>query len=363
MVLEKFTVELGARSYDILIGPGLLGEAGRRLREAECRGKIMLVSNEKVYNLYGEMAAAAIASAGYKMTTALIPDGEEYKTLATAEALYNKAFDSGLDRGSAIVSLGGGITGDLAGFVAATYMRGIAFVQLPTTLLAQVDSSVGGKVGVNHPAGKNIIGAFHQPRLVLADTATLGTLEAAEIRAGLAEVIKYGVIWDGEFLAWLEEHLDLLLRLDPAAVGKAIGISCRIKSAVVAEDEREQGIRAILNFGHTVGHAVEALTGYRVYRHGEAVAIGMAAEARLAVKTGRLDPARSRRLETMLGRAGLPVAIPPGLSPQDLLASMLKDKKTMGGELTLILPNELGRVEIVRNLAPERVLAIIAELW
>ena len=229
--MEKLTVDLGTRSYDILIRPGLLAEAGKYLQGAGCRGKIMLVSNDKVYGLYGARAAGALTSAGYQVSTALLPDGEEYKTLASAETLYHRAFEGGLDRGSAIVSLGGGIVGDLAGFVAATYMRGIAFAQLPTTLLAQVDSSVGGKVGVNHPGGKNIIGAFHQPRLVLADTATLGTLDAVEIRAGLAEVIKYGVIRDGEFFTWLEDNIELLLRLDPGAVGRAVGTSDR-KSVV-----------------------------------------------------------------------------------------------------------------------------------
>ena len=360
--MEKYTVDLGPRSYNILISPGLLAQAGHYLREAGCKNKIMLVSNDKVFGLYGSQVQEVLIRAGYEVVTALLPDGEEYKNLASAELLYRQALDSGLDRGSTVVSLGGGVVGDLAGFVAATYMRGIAFAQLPTTLLAQVDSSVGGKVGVNHPAGKNIIGAFHQPLLVLADTAVLATLDPVEIRAGLAEVIKYGVIWDGNFFTWLEDHLEQLLDLEPTAVGQAVATSCRVKAAVVAGDEREQGQRAILNYGHTVGHAVEALTNYRAYRHGEAVAIGMAAEARMAVKAGLLPGPDCARIESLLTRAGLPVNIPAGLSPEALLKSMGKDKKTLAGELTLILPRELGRVDIVRGLPPAQVLALLREL-
>lgn len=360
--MEKYTVDLGPRSYDIFISPGLLAQAGRYLREAGCKNKILLVSNDKVFGLYGAQVQDTLTGAGYEVATALLPDGEEYKNLASAELLYRQALDSGLDRGSTVVSLGGGVVGDLAGFVAATYMRGIAFAQLATTLLAQVDSSVGGKVGVNHPAGKNIIGAFHQPRLVLSDTAVLATLDPVEIRAGLAEVIKYGVIWDGNFFTWLEDHLEHLLNIEPVLIGRAIAISCRVKAAVVAEDEREQGQRAILNYGHTVGHAVEALTNYRAYRHGEAVAIGMAVEARMAVTAGLLPAADCGRIEKLLQRAGLPVDIPAELSPEALLESMGRDKKTLAGELTLILPRGLGRVDIVRNLAPGRVLELLREI-
>jgi 3-dehydroquinate synthase len=241
----------------------------------------------------------------------------------------------------------------LAGFVAATYMRGVPFIQLPTTLLAQVDSSVGGKVAVNHPRGKNIIGAFYQPKLVMADMNVLSTLEVRELKSGLAEVIKYGVIADGAFFAWLERNLEQLLVMEMEALARAVATSCKIKAAVVQEDETEKGYRAILNFGHTLGHAIEALTGYNTYRHGEAVAIGMVAESRLASVMGLLPAAEAQRIEDLIKKAGLPVQIPVHLSVDELLASMERDKKVLDGQYTFALPVQIGRAEVFRGIPGE----------
>ncbi|HHW42824.1 MAG TPA: 3-dehydroquinate synthase [Desulfotomaculum sp.] len=353
--MQEVYINLGPRSYSIHIGPGLLPRLGEYLRGFPFTRRALLVTNPTVGSLYASVVEAALAGAGFEVIRSEIPDGEEYKILATAEKLYDLAYTRELDRRSPVVALGGGVVGDLAGFVAATYLRGVPFIQVPTTLLAQVDSSVGGKVAVNHPRGKNIIGAFYQPRLVLADLGVLKTLDPREVRAGLAEVIKYGVIADGGFFTWLEEHLEDLLALDAEALTHAVAVSCRIKAQVVREDETEQGRRAILNFGHTVGHAVEALTGYAAYRHGEAVAMGMVAAARLAVALDMLKKGEAARIERLIRRAGLPVEMPAGLSPDELLDSMRRDKKVLAGRLTFVLPVAVGRVEIVRDVPEEAV--------
>ncbi|MEW6425568.1 MAG: 3-dehydroquinate synthase [Bacillota bacterium] len=342
------------------MGEGLLGSLGMEVRARVPGERVMVVSNPTVRTLYGKRAEESLAGAGLTVVWAEMPDGEEYKSLATAEKLYDLAYTLELDRQCPVVALGGGVVGDLAGFVAATYLRGVPFIQVPTTLLAQVDSSVGGKVAVNHPKGKNIIGAFYQPRLVLADLDVLKTLDPREVRAGLAEVIKYGVIADGTFFAWLEENLERLLVLEIEPLVHAVAVSCRIKARVVQEDETELGRRAILNFGHTLGHAVEALTGYTAYRHGEAVAIGMVAAARLAVALGMLPEGEAARVRDLIQRAGLPVETPPELSTGDLLASIYRDKKVLAGRLTFVLPVEIGRVEIVRDI-PEEVVERVVE--
>lgn len=348
--MEQVYIDLGPRSYYIYIGSGLLSRLGAYLQNIEVTRKALLVTNPVVGSLYGAAAAASLAGAGFQVVRAEIPDGEEYKNLDKAAELYDLAYAHGLDRRSPVVALGGGVIGDLAGFVAATYLRGVPFVQVPTTLLAQVDASVGGKVAVNHPRGKNIIGAFYQPRLVLADLDTLKTLHPREIRAGLAEVIKYGVIADRDFFGWLEENLERLLTLEPGPLARAVAASCRIKARVVQEDETEQGRRAILNFGHTVGHAIEALTGYTLYRHGEAVAVGMAVAVRLAVALGMLPEGEAARVVSLIRRAGLPLAIPAELTPDALLGSMRRDKKVLAGRLTFVVPVAIGQVEVVRDV-------------
>lgn len=352
-------IDLGPRSYRIHIGYGLLGSVGEIVKGHFQGQKVMVVTNPTVNALYGKTVQDRLEKAGILTVVAEIPDGEEYKALSTAEGLYDLAYSRELDRKSPVIALGGGVVGDLAGFVAATYLRGVPFIQIPTTLLAQVDSSVGGKVAVNHPRGKNIIGAFYQPSAVIADLATLKTLPEREIRAGMAEVIKCGVIADRDFFGWLEENLEKALALDPAAMEKIVTASCRIKAAVVQQDETEQGLRAILNFGHTVGHAVESLTEYKAFRHGEAVAIGMSAAAKMAVRMGLLDKRESDRLVLLLVRAGLPVDVPARLDREELVRSMRRDKKVISSRLTFVLPVAMGKVEMIRDVEEEVILSCL----
>ncbi len=350
-------IDLGPRSYTIHIGYNLIGRAGEILRGVLGGERAMVVTNYTVGSLYGKSIRDQLEKSGIYPVFAEIPDGEEYKSLSTAGELYDLAYRNELDRRSSILALGGGVVGDLAGFVAATYLRGVPLIQIPTTLLAQVDSSVGGKVAVNHPRGKNIIGAFYQPSAVVADLAALKTLPEREVRAGMAEVIKYGVIADEIFFGWLEENLERALSLDPAAVEEIVTVSCRIKAAVVKEDETERGSRAVLNFGHTVGHAVESLTGYKTYRHGEAVAMGMAAAARMAVRMGLLGQAEMDRIVSILVRAGLPVDVPANLDREELIRSMHRDKKVVSSRLTFVLPVAVGKVEIVRDVEEEAIVS------
>ncbi|MDX1482493.1 MAG: 3-dehydroquinate synthase [Woeseiaceae bacterium] len=335
MAVERtLTVDLGERSYPIVIGSGLLG-GGFDLAEYVPGPDCLVVTNETVGPLYLERLAGCLG--GRSVGTVALPDGEQHKTLATMSKVIDRLVESGAGRDTTVIALGGGVVGDIAGFAAACYMRGVRFVQVPTTLLAQVDSSVGGKTGVNHPAGKNLVGAFHQPALVLADTDTLATLPVREYRAGLAEVIKYGAIADAAFFAWLEANLDALLDKDAAAIAHAVARSCELKAEVVAEDERESGRRAILNFGHTFGHAIERCQGYGDWLHGEAVAAGMLMAARLS----GLAADEQERLEALVSRAGLPVA-QPGIQPAELLAAMGHDKKVLDRALRFVLLEKLG---------------------
>jgi 3-dehydroquinate synthase len=301
---------------------------------------------------------SVLADSGFTVSYYEVPDGEEYKTLQSAAAIYDQMVDAGMERGSALVALGGGVVGDLAGFVAATYMRGVPLIQVPTTLLAQVDSSVGGKVAVNHSRGKNLIGCFYQPKLVFADLQVLKTLPEREIRAGMAEVIKYGAIWDSTFFTFLERQLDRILSLEPAPLMETVKRSCAIKAEIVSGDEREEGRRAILNFGHTIGHALESLTDYRVYRHGEAIAAGMAAAARLAVNRGLQDQADRERLVALLERTGLPVTFP--YPARDLLELLSHDKKVLEGRPRFVLPVKIGQAEICSDLGDEEILAALS---
>ena len=328
------TVELGERSYPIVIGNGLLGggfDLSPHVNGPDC----LVVTNETVEPLYLEALLADLP--GKQVRAISLPDGEAYKTLETVEDILDTLVEGGANRDTTLVALGGGVVGDIAGFAAACYMRGVDFIQVPTTLLAQVDSSVGGKTGVNHASGKNLIGAFHQPLAVLIDTDTLRTLPDRELRAGLAEVIKYGAIVDADFFAWLEENIEALLARDAEALAVAIQRSCELKAEIVAEDERESGRRAILNFGHTFGHAIERCQGYGDWLHGEAVAAGMV----MAGQLSGVEGSDAERLETLLERAGLPTR-PPVIAPSDLLAAMGMDKKVKRKQLRFVLLRALG---------------------
>lgn len=352
--MEKVMVDLGKHSYPIYICQNQLHRLGEFVQQHNPCQRALVVTNTTVEKLYGKVVQDSLQGAGITTTLVAIPDGEAYKTLDTAAQVYDAAFEFNLDRKSVVVALGGGVVGDLAGFVAATYMRGVPFVQVPTTLLAQVDSSVGGKVAVNHPRGKNIIGSFYQPKLVFADIATLQTLPQRELKTGLAEVIKYGVIWDAQFFAYLETHIEQALGLDPQTVTEIVKKSCDIKAQVVAVDEREMGLRAILNYGHTFGHAIETLTNYQKYRHGEAVAIGMVWAAKLAAEIGMLSPQESQRLTNLVDQYGLPVQ-EQGLSAENIVQTMHHDKKAEGGQINYVLPTSIGTVELVNRLSAEQV--------
>jgi 3-dehydroquinate synthase len=336
--MQTLSVSLGERSYPILIGSGLLGSSAVLASHIPA-GELLLVSNTIVAPLYAERLKHALP--GRRMIELIVPDGEQHKSLATASRMFDVMIANRLGRDALILALGGGVIGDLAGFVAACYQRGVSFVQLPSTLLADVDSSVGGKTAVNHPGGKNMIGAFHQPRAVIVDTDLLASLPERELRAGLAEVIKYGLIWDAAFFDWIEAHIDSLLARDAAALEHAIYRSCQIKAEIVSHDEREQGERALLNFGHTFGHAIEAATGYVQWLHGEAVSMGMMVAADLSQRQGQLDAAELRRLAALLERAGLPVAA-PRIGAERAFDYMRIDKKVKAGRVRLVLLRGIG---------------------
>ncbi len=353
--MGKVRVELGERSYNIVIDSGVLGQIGRALQKFEFSGTVALVSNPTVHGFYGAELTKSMKDSGFGIVEVIIPDGEQYKDLIRVQSIYDELLKARLDRKSAVIALGGGVIGDIAGFVSSTYMRGIDYIQVPTTLLAQVDSSVGGKTGVNHPLGKNMIGTFWQPRLVWIDIGTLQTLPRREYLAGLAEVIKYGVIWDDDLFRFLEDGRESILSLDRDALGHLIRRSCEIKADVVSRDERESGLRAILNYGHTIGHAIETVTGYTKYLHGEAVAIGMYLEARLSNALGLLDEGSVRRIKSLLESCDLPTEMPDGIEFQDLLESMLLDKKTVSGELRFILPETIGRVRIHKGVTADEI--------
>jgi len=338
-------VALAERSYDIRIKPGVLGEIGQRLSSLGVKGKVGVVTNSIVGRLYAPGVLRSLRAAGWDASTIVLPDGERAKSMRSVSAILDSLVTARFERGSVLVALGGGVIGDLTGFAASIYMRGIPFVQVPTTLVAQVDSSVGGKTGVNHPLGKNLIGTFFQPCLVLVDPDTLRTLPPREWVAGLAEVIKYGVIADETFFAYLEQHMDRLLKLDAEPVGHVIARSCEIKASVVERDERESDLRRILNYGHTIGHALESLGGYRKLIHGEAVAIGMVQEADLARHLGLCAPDVVERQRTLVRRAGLPDALPETTFGR-LWAAMQHDKKVVQGRVYCVLPERIGRVVI-----------------
>lgn len=350
-------VELGARSYPIHIGAGLLDDGALfgTLVKAE---QVMVLSNEVVAPLY--MARVQAHFSARRCETLVLPDGEAHKTLAAFGDVMGFMLEKRLERGALLLALGGGVIGDLGGFAAACYQRGIDFLQVPTTLLAQVDSSVGGKTAVNHPLGKNMIGAFHQPIAVVADTDTLASLPARELHAGLAEVIKYGLIRDLPFFEWLETHLDSLLAREPATLAEAVRRSCENKAEVVAADERETGERATLNLGHTFGHAIETASGYGNWLHGEAVSAGMCMAARLSALSGWLNQPELERTLRLLARAQLPVAPPPAISAAKFRELMLHDKKNVGGRIRLVLLQGLGKSCVTRDYDDRLLEAVLA---
>lgn len=342
--MQSLTVGLGDRSYPIHVGRGLL-DRGELVRDRIPRPRAAVVTNTTVGPLYLDRFRRALGAAGIDSMAVVLPDGEAHKDWATLNRVFDELLAARCERTTAVVALGGGVIGDLAGFAAATYQRGVPFVQIPTTLLAQVDSSVGGKTAVNHPLGKNMIGAFYQPRLVLADTGTLDTLPDRELRAGVAEVIKYGLIRDPEFLAWLESNVERLLARDPEALDFAILRSCRNKAEVVAADERESGERALLNLGHTFGHAIETAMGYGKWLHGEAVAAGSVLAADLSRRLGFIGEPDLQRVVDLFRRAGLPVRS-PDLGAERWLDLMGHDKKVEGGRIRFVLLRALGRAEV-----------------
>lgn len=356
MSTTTVNVELGARAYPIRIGAGLLGTPGA-LRPLLAGDSALVVSNDTVAPLYLQRVVAALGDV--RVAECVLPDGEGYKDLATLERVFDAAIDGGCDRDTTVVALGGGVVGDMAGFAAAVYQRGVACIQLPTTLLAQVDSSVGGKTGVNHPRGKNMIGAFHQPRAVIADTETLDSLDDRQLSAGLAEVIKYGLIADAPLFEWLEANLEALLGREREALAHAIERSCRNKAAIVADDEHEHGRRALLNLGHTFGHAIETATGYDSWLHGEAVAAGTCMAAALSERLGWLTAAERERIESLLRRARLPVA-PPAVGRERMRALMAGDKKARGGYIRVVLLDTIGRARLVDDVPDEALDATLA---
>ena len=351
--MQTLTVDLGERSYPIHIGAGLLGQAGLILPHL-AQKRVMVVTNTTVAPLYLAQLTATLEAGGVSVAKVVLPDGEAYKNWETLNLIFDALLTQRAERKTTLIALGGGVNGDMTGFAAASYQRGVPFIQVPTTLLSQVDSSVGGKTGINHPLGKNMIGAFYQPKVVLADTDTLKTLPARELSAGLAEVIKYGLIWDAVFLAWLETNMDKLRVLDTATIAHAIFRSCEIKAQVVAQDEREGGIRAILNFGHTFGHAIEAGMGYGNWLHGEAVAAGMVMAADASRRMGWLAEADVARTRALIRAAGLPDAA-PDLGADTYLEYMGHDKKVEGGQMRFVLLKKLGEAAITGDV-PNNVL-------
>ncbi len=356
--MKTLTVDLGARSYPIHIGQNLLDDPALLAPHIHGR-QVLVVSNETVAPLYLDRLLALLAD--FDVATVILPDGEQFKNLDTLNIIYTALLEHRMNRGCTLVALGGGVVGDITGFAAASYQRGVAYLQVPTTLLAQVDSSVGGKTGVNHALGKNMIGAFHQPGCVLIDTDTLDTLDDRQLAAGLAEVIKYGLIHDAGFFDWLEKNMAALKSRDKQALAYAIERSCAIKAEIVAADERESGNRALLNLGHTFGHAIETGTGYGNWLHGEAVAAGMVMAADLSARHGWLTQADVERTANLISRAGLPTTPPAEMSSQQFLDLMAVDKKALDSGLRLVLLKSIGAAVVTADYQPDLLAATLAE--
>jgi len=349
--MERITVDLGERSYPISIGAGLFNDPAYFSHITS--NKVVVISNVTVAPLYASTVIAQFEQQGHQVALLELPDGEQYKTLDTFNTIMSFLLEGNYGRDVTLVALGGGVIGDVVGFAAASYQRGVDFIQIPTTVLSQVDSSVGGKTAVNHPLGKNMIGAFYQPKSVLIDTLCLNTLPEREFAAGIAEVIKYGIIYDQQFFIWLEENLASLYQLDLKALSYAIARCCQIKADVVAQDEKESGIRALLNLGHTFGHAIEAEMGYGVWLHGEAVSAGTVMAAKTAQLMGMLDEQQFERILTILKNAKLPVHTPNTMSFDDFIKHMMRDKKVLSGKLRLVLPTGIGSSKVVSDVPNE----------
>lgn len=351
--MQTLRIELGERSYPIHIGTAIIDRAGLLLPHL-AQKRVAVVTNEVVAPLYLARLKAALEGAGVEVVTVVLPDGEQHKDWITLNKVFDELLAARCERRTTILALGGGVVGDIAGLAAATYQRGVPYIQVPTTLLAQVDSSIGGKTAINHPRGKNMIGAFYQPRAVISDMDTLKTLPARELKAGLAETIKHGLVRDAQFFEWLEANIERLLALDNEALATAVLRSCQIKAAIVASDEREQGERALLNFGHTFGHAIEIAYGYGAWLHGEAVAAGMALAADLSARLGMLPRSQAERIGELLTRLGLPTSA-KGLSPSRFRELMSVDKKARDGNLRFILLERIGSA-CIRDDVPASVL-------
>ncbi|MDW6018696.1 3-dehydroquinate synthase [Vibrio plantisponsor] len=351
--MERITVSLGERSYPISIGAGLFNDPA--LLSLSPKQKVVVITNHTVAPLYADKITALLDQKGCISSVLELPDGEKYKTLETFNTVLSFLLEHNHSRDVVIIALGGGVIGDLVGFAASCYQRGVDFIQIPTTLLSQVDSSVGGKTAVNHPLGKNMIGAFYQPKAVIIDTNCLATLPEREFAAGMAEVIKYGIIYDEAFFFWLEQHMDELYALDEQALTYAIARCCQIKAEVVAQDEKESGIRALLNLGHTFGHAIEAELGYGNWLHGEAVSAGTMMAAKTAQLQGLITEQQVERILSIFKRAKLPVHTPESMSFDDFMKHMMRDKKVLAGELRLVLPTSIGTSDVVKGV-PETII-------
>ncbi len=358
------SVSLPQRSYEIVIAPDGLSQLGSRLQSLQVGQKVLVVSNPAIFRHYGEVAIASLSAAGFSVATCLLPAGERYKTPATLQKIYDAALAHRVERSSTFVALGGGVIGDMTGFAAATWLRGVSVVQVPTSLLAMVDAAIGGKTGVNHPQGKNLIGAFHQPRLVLIDPMVLKTLPPREFRAGMAEVIKYGVIWDGDLFDSLEQapRLDRLSALGEDRLQEILTRSCEAKAHIVSKDEKEAGLRAILNYGHTIGHAVESLTGYRVVNHGEGVAIGMIAAAEIASKLNLWESTAPKRQTALIKKAGLPTQLPTGIEIEAIVQALQTDKKVEAGRVRFVLPTQIGAAIVTDQVSTEVIRSVLKQM-
>jgi len=357
--LRRITVSLGTRSYDIVIGDGIIGKLGDAVRDLGLGSKQMIVTSQTVWPLYGKNVHDSLATSGFDVSETLVSDDEEAKSFQTLTTIFDNLLERDFERSSGIIAVGGGVVGDIAGFAAATFMRGIRFVQVPTTLLAQVDSSIGGKTGVNHPNAKNLIGAFYQPTLVWTDVGTLSTIPERELRSGLAEVIKYSVISDPELFRLLSENVRSFSNISEDTLIEIISRCCSIKARIVEQDEREQGIRSILNYGHTVGHALESLTSYAQYTHGEAIAIGMTAAARISIEIDATDRETVQLQENVIQVAGLPTRMLQPIDPVEIVQQLSKDKKRHAGRVRWVLPRRIGEVFLTEDVPPEVVLRVL----
>lgn len=357
-------VDLPTSQYNVTIQPHGLQQLGQHCQQLKLGKKIVVVSNPVIFKHYGQGVVDSLTAAGFIVTTCLLPAGERYKTLASIQKIYDVAIGQRLERSSTFLALGGGVIGDMTGFAAASWLRGINLIQVPTTLLAMVDSSIGGKTGVNHPRGKNLIGAFYQPRLVMIDPEVLKTLPSREWRAGMAEVIKYGIIWDAELFQMLEEagKLDRLSQVSPNLLAEILRRSAQSKVDVVSQDEKEGGIRAILNYGHTIGHAIESLTGYKVVNHGEAVAIGMVAAGQLAVKDKLWTNADTTLQDKVIKNTGLPILLPAGINIDEIVTALSLDKKVQSGQVRFIMPTKIGEAIVTDRISNQTVRHVLQSM-